>query len=633
MNLTIIEPTIFFMRSAAGLRQGVDVTVVNEGAAVQAAIRVKIGAREESLDLGLIATGALDEAEIPTGQHDEIGDLAASLAQTVSTLKQTTDQAKVIASGNYQADIKPRSDKDELGRAMQVMTHSLRQISQENKLNNWLKNGQAALDDQLRGTLSTQETAERIVRFVCDYLQAKIGGLYVNTGDDAYTLLASYAYQHPEDLSHRFSRGEGLVGQVAVEKKIIVVTQVPNDYIKINSGLGARTPLTLLLAPFIHDQTVSAVLEIASFEEFSTVQQDFIDDISERLAIAINSAQSREKLKKLLSTTQCQAEELQCQQEELKVTNEELETQASDLKARTDELQCQQEELRTTNEELQVQTNSLTQQRDEIEAQNRDLASARSDLEKKANDLAVASKYKSEFLANMSHELRTPLNSLLLLARSLAANSDHNLNPDQIESATIIHNSGHELLNLINEILDLSKIEAGHMGIELRETSIQSLADSISTNFKNIADNKGLSLAVHLGPNLPATILTDSHRLQQIIKNLLSNALKFTTSGGITVTFASPAAATTLKSGLDPAQSFSIAVADTGIGISPENQARIFHAFHQADGSTARRYGGTGLGLSISTELARLLGGELQLQSETGQGSVFTLCLPLRLEQ
>ena len=583
--------------------------------------------------IGLIATGTLEEAEIPSGRQDEIGDLATSLHLLVTTMQQTTAQAKIIASGNYLAEIEPRSAKDALGSAMQVMTHSLRQISRENEISNWLKNGQAALDDQLRGELSTRETADRIIRFVCDYLQAKVGGLYVNAGNDSFCLLSSFAYSNPQELSLCFRRGEGLIGQAVLEEKAIFVANVPDDYLKITSGLGERRPLSILVVPFIHDKSVTAVLEIGSFEEFTEVQLAFIKDTSERLAIAINSAQSREKLQELLETTQRQAEELQTQQEELRVSNEELEAQTTELKISKRELQSQQEELSVTNEELEAKTNSLVEQKAEIEAHNLALASARSDIEQKAQDLAVASKYKSEFLANMSHELRTPLNSLLLLARSLTDNRDGNLTPDQIESAKIIEHSGHELLNLINEILDLSKIEAGRMDLEIKESSIQTLADNIKAIFQPVANDKGISLTVTVSPDLPATILTDSHRLEQILKNLLSNALKFTTHGGVAVTFAAPTSAATLLDRLDAGHALAIAVTDTGIGISPENQQRIFHAFHQADGSTARRYGGTGLGLSISTELARLLGGEIRLQSEVGKGSTFTLLLPLRPEQ
>lgn len=559
--------------------------------------------------IGLIADGALDEAEIPDDRHDEIGDLATSLQQMVATLKQTTALAKVIASGNHQTDIIPRSNKDELGHALQGMTHSLREISQKNEISNWFKNGRTTMDDQLRGELSTLETTERIVRFICNYLQARVGALYVNDGNNSFSMLASYAYKYSGNISHVFGLGEGLIGQAALERKPLVLTKVPDDYLKITSGIGERSPLTLLISPFIHDQTVTAVLELGSFEEFSDIQLTFINDISERLAIAINSALSREKLSLLLEETQRQSEELQYQQEELRASNEELEQQS--------------EELQVTNEELEEKSESLEKQRAELNQ-------AKEEIEAKAKAIELASRYKSEFLANMSHELRSPLNSLLILAKSLAGNDEGNLSEEQVEAARIIHSGGHDLLNLINDILDLSKVEAGRLEVEKKEVRFPSLIHDIKNQFNLLAKEKGLAFAIELSPSVPEVMVTDEHRLKQILKNLLSNAIKFTSQGSVTLTIkALTNDRDHTKGELHDAEQISFAVVDTGIGIPIDKQQAIFEAFQQADGGTSRNFGGTGLGLTISRRLANLLGGEITIASQEGEGSTFTLYLPI----
>jgi len=330
--------------------------------------------------------------------------------------------------------------------------------------------------------------------------------------------------------------------------------------------------------------------------------------------------------------TQRQAEDLEAQQEELKASNEELEEQTQRLQASEEELKVQQEELQVTNEELEEKTHSLEEQREIVTRKNEDLKRTQKDLEQKAKELEIASKYKSEFLANMSHELRTPLNSLLILSQDLVSNKKHNLDEEQIQSATIIEKSGQDLLNLINEILDLSKIEAGRMAVHIEDVRLSSIADSITAKFKALAEDKGLHLATDLAKDVPATIQTDRQRLEQIVRNLMSNAIKFTESGKVTLAFHRPSVDTNLfRSGLDPQESIAISVADTGIGIPKEKQLAIFEAFQQVDGSTSRHYGGTGLGLSISRELAKLLGGEIQLESAEGRGARFTLYLPIEI--
>ncbi|MCJ7687060.1 MAG: response regulator, partial [Desulfobacteraceae bacterium] len=365
--------------------------------------------------------------------------------------------------------------------------------------------------------------------------------------------------------------------------------------------------------------------------EFSELQITLIKEAAKGIAIAINSAQSRVQLQKAFEMTQRQAEELQVQQEELKTANEELEEQTQKLQGSEEELKAQQEELQVTNEELEEKTNSLEEQSEKVTRKNEDLKVIQKDLEQKATELEISSRYKSEFLANMSHELRTPLNSLLILSQDMAQNKKKNLDEDQIESATIIHKSGEDLLNLINDILDLSKIEAGRMDVSIDKTSLLEIGDSITAKFRHMAENRGLELAVDLSEELPDTIQTDRQRLEQILSNLMSNAIKFTEKGKVSMGFHRPGPDANLsRSGIEPGKAVAISVTDTGIGITKAKQLEVFEAFQQADGSTSRLYGGTGLGLAISRELARLLGGEIQLESREGEGSTFTLYLPVK---
>jgi CheY-like chemotaxis protein len=576
-----------------------------------------------------LALGVMPDS-IGIRRRDEIGTLASSLEEMVTAFKEATRQAKLIAKGDLETIITPRSEADELGIAMSHMTATLRQVSRENADNNWQRNGLAALDDTLRGDLELQEVAERIITFMARYLEAHIGALYLVDQDGRCRLHASFAYSQRKHVANNYGPGEGLVGQVALEKKGILLTQVPEGYIQVVSGLGHGDPVNIMVTPFIVNNTVKAVVELGKLTPFSSLEQAFIESAVKRLAIIIVSAEARAIMRELLLTTQQQAEELQVQQEELKAANEELEGQANTLRVSEAELQAQQEELRALNEELEEKNDAQDRQRKEIEHQNQILTQSRRDLEQQANELTLASKYKSEFLANMSHELRTPLNSLLLLARNLTQNKSGNLSPDQMQSADIIYKSGNDLLNLINEILDLAKIESGQLRITLERVEIASLADTILTDFRHLLDDKGLTLAVTVDQALPQAIHTDRQRLEQIIRNLLANAIKFTREGGITVTFAPTPVATNLgRSGLAPDRALSIAISDTGIGIPKEQQAVIFEAFQQADGSTSRQYGGTGLGLSISRELAKILGGEIQLVSEPGKGSTFTIFMPL----
>ena len=496
-------------------------------------------------------------------------------------------------------------------------------------LQNWLKTGYGRLSDVMAGNTDISSFATGVITEVCKYLDAKIGALYIldRKGDRSeYRLTGSYAYTKRKNLSEVFKSGEGMIGQAAVEKQQILIRNVPDDYIRITSGLGEAIPKFICITPVIQDNEVTAVLEIGVLNELTNEQLEYLTEGTLSIGINLASIKSREALQSELERSKELAEELQRQQEELKASNEELEEQTQLLQQSEGRLQTQQEELRVANEELEEKNNSL-------QIQKKELTKTKGELEDQADELAIASKYKSEFLANMSHELRTPLNSLLILSKILSDNKKGNLTEDQVESAGVIYRSGNDLLSLINEILDLSKIEAGQMDVNIEKITISKMAERIRSDFNHVVGEKGLQFIVEIKDSAPQQMESDSKRVEQIIKNLTSNAIKFTKKGSVTITFNKPSLEVNLfRSGLNPLNSIAISVTDTGIGIAAEKQKIIFEAFQQADGGTAREYGGTGLGLSISRELAAMLGGEIQLRSEPGKGSEFTIYLPIKFE-
>ncbi|MCF6291495.1 MAG: response regulator [Desulfobacterales bacterium] len=540
---------------------------------------------------------------------------------------------KEIARGNFERPIKI-SQNDEvggLGRSINEMTDSLRKLTADAKRRDWIKTGQNELSGEMSGDLEIGVLADNVIRFLVEYLDAKTGALYVLDREGAaLDLTGGYAFDRPGDFNERFGIKEGLVGQAAHSKKMISLTDIPEDYMRIRSAAGEAVAANIVVVPFIHEDQVVGVMELGAFRKFSDTELEFLDFVMDSVAIAINSARSRDMTRELLENTRLQAEELEVQQEELRSSNEELEEQTQRLMASEEELKSQQNELQLINKELEEKTQVLEAQQDELAEKNRVLRRIKMDLERKAEELATTSRYKSEFLANMSHELRTPLNSLLILAQDLAANKEGNLNDDQLEAAAIVYNSGKDLLKLINEILDLAKVEAGKMTLNVEEVEFSDIADSVHANFKHLAEEAGLKLEVKTDKGLPRSIKTDPQRLDQIIKNLVSNAIKFTEKGGVTVRFHKPGPDTDLsRSALAPEKCIAVTVADTGPGIPGDKRLEIFEAFQQVDGGTARKYGGTGLGLSISRELARLLGGEIQLESGTGPGAAFTVYLPV----
>jgi signal transduction histidine kinase/CheY-like chemotaxis protein len=473
----------------------------------------------------------------------------------------------------------------------------------------WLQAGQVGLNEKMGGELRLEQLGENVLRFLAEYLDAQAGAFFVDNGD-AFRRCGSYATPAGAGTPELFRPGDGLLGQAVKDGRGFLIHDVPEGYLYFGSSLGQSRPRHLLIAPVMADGAVNAVLELGFTEKAGAAHTELLERVSQSIGVAVRSAKYRFRLQELLEETQSQAEELQAQSEELRATNVELEEQSRALKESQTRLELQQHELEQTNAHLEEQTQLLEAQRD-------DLSGAQGALQAQAQALERASRYKSEFLANMSHELRTPLNSSLILARLLADNREGNLTPDQVKYAENILSSGNDLLALINDILDLSKIEAGRVEAHIETTLISQLMENLRRTFQPIAEQKGLEFRTQVAPGAPEEAQTDPLRLEQVLKNLLSNALKFTEKGEVVLEVSRAAEGR-----------LAFSVRDTGIGIPEEQQQVIFEAFRQADGTTNRRYGGTGLGLSISRELARLLGGEIRVRSEVGRGSVFTMTIP-----
>ncbi|GAA4652605.1 hypothetical protein GCM10023116_48890 [Kistimonas scapharcae] len=535
-----------------------------------------------------------------------------------------------VASGEYVKGevIDQQNEIGQLSRSFSIMTEQLRRVSAENEARNWLQSGITGLNEALRGELSITELCQNTLSFMCRYLRFQVGAMYVLTERNRLVMMGSYAYTMSSAHPVSFVIGEGLPGQAAEDRQTMYVN-VPDDYFPIASGLGSSQPDRVLVIPIVFDDNVKGVLEFGLLGNIDDRAQQFIDASLESIAIVLNRVQARERVQELLEQTTRQTEALTKQQDDLRTANQELEHQTRILRESEEELKSQSEELQRANTELEEKTESLFRQKAEIEIKNAEIEESRLSLETKAKELEEASRYKSEFLANMSHELRTPLNSMLILARMLADNDEGNLSEDEVESAQVIDKVGHDLLNLINDILDLSKVEAGKLILNLEDVLLESVERQMRDQFSAVAENKGLDYIVTCDPGLPDYIHSDGQRLMQVLKNLLSNAIKFTEEGSVTLRIFKPGDDVQFTSeNLQNSQYvIGFAVKDTGIGIPPEKQAAIFEAFQQADGSTSRKYGGTGLGLSISREMSVLLGGEMQITSEAGKGATFTLYL------
>ncbi|WP_316813019.1 response regulator [Pedobacter heparinus] len=502
----------------------------------------------------------------------------------------------------------------------------LEQLSAENKQKNWLLLGSAMINEAIRGEQEMDELATNIITRICNYVNAPIGAFYLaNRSNKTLKFRGGYAWQNTQRRSHEYHFGESFVGQAAEEKQSKLLEHIPADYIKVNSGLGEAPPKCIYLVPVIFEAQTIAVIELGLNQKPDDTVILLLNGVAESIGVSVNSAVARVKLRALFEQTQQQAEELESQQEELRTTNEELVYKSEQLQASEEELRVQQEELRQTNAELEEKARQL-------EERNIAVNQAKEAMSLKAEELEISSRYKSEFLANMSHELRTPLNSILILARILKENKPENLNEDQVKYAGVIHNAGTDLLTLINDILDLSKIESGKLDLSILPLKPAVIKQDMEALFSELAKSKKISFQTLLDKELPATLLTDQSRLEQIVKNLLSNAFKFTPEHGeITLSISKAKPGTRFFSGqlkTSTEDIIAISVKDSGIGIPADKQKLIFEAFQQADGSTSRKYGGTGLGLSISKELAHILGGEIQVESKQGEGSIFTLFLP-----
>jgi len=586
-----------------------------------------------------------------SGVWKDLTENVNNLATTLTTqLRAIAEVSTAVTQGDLTRSItvEAQGEVEELKDNINQMIGNLRTTTARNAEQDWLNSNLARFSGMLQGQRDLKQVSRLIMSELTPLVGAHHGAFYMVDSTDAgeaeaeLRLIATYGYKERKSVSNTFRIGEALVGQAALERKTIVITEAPEDYIRITSGLGEAAPANIVVLPVLFEDQVMAVIELASFSRFSAIHQTFLDQLTESIGVVLNTIIATMRTEELLLQSQgltqelqAQSEELQAQQEELRRSNAELEQQAATLKASEELLQAQQEELQQTNEELEEKAQLLAEQNKRIEIKNREIEVARAALEEKAEQLALSSRYKSEFLANMSHELRTPLNSLLILAKLLADNPDGNLSEKQVDFAGTIHQAGSDLLDLINDILDLSKVEAGKMDLHVTGIPLGDVRDFAERTFRPLAHDKGLEFGIEIiGANIPPVIETDEQRLQQVMKNLLSNAVKFTEEGTVMLRIGiAPDDFHYASSSLESAeQVIAFSVSDTGIGI-PEDKLRvIFEAFQQADGSTARRFGGTGLGLSISREIARLLGGEIRVESKERAGSTFTLFLPASID-
>ncbi len=568
--------------------------------------------------------------------------LNRSITQPLASLRSSATR---IGDGDYahRVEILYQDEVGHLGHVFNTMATQVEQRQNVLADQDWLKSGLTRIGTLFQQQRDVRAVCELVLRELSVLIEAKCSVAYLVTGEAdkvQLELVASYA---ANGAPTTLLPGHGLTGQCLAEGKRILVTTTP-DYLKIGSALGKTEPAVVLVEPVLFEGKPKAVLELASFEPFSELELEFVKQLAANLGIVLQTIESVRRTEELLRASQALTAELERQQDILNDKNTELEEQTDrlskseqllqeqqvELTQTNEELEHSNEEMQQANEEMEEKTNLLATQKRELENSNRALETARRDLIEQARQLTLTSKYKSDFLATMSHELRTPLNSLLILARLLAENRENNLTTKQVQFAQTIESSGADLLEMINQILDLAKIESGTVELQTGDISVAELQRSTEQQFRHIAEQKKLTFSIHAEPGLPPLLHTDARRLHQVIKNLLSNAFKFTEQGSVTVTLSPAKSGWSRKSrSLDEAENVvAIAVSDTGIGIPKEKQQVIFESFQQADGGTARRYGGTGLGLAISREIALLLGGTLELQSEPGKGSTFTLYLP-----
>src|SRR5215831_2610718 len=536
---------------------------------------------------------------------ENVNELAGNLTRQVRAIAEVTS---AVATGDLTRSItvEAQGEVADLKDNINAMVHSLRETTKANEEQDWLQTNLARIAGQMQGHRDLTVVADLIMNELIPLVGGQHGTFFLAEtadGEARLRLIAGYGLRGDIESHSQFRLGQSLIGQVAKTRKPIVMTDIPADYVKISSGLGEAAPVNVMILPIVFEDQVLGGIEAGSFSRFTRVHQDFLEQLVETIGVSVNSIIANSRTDALLAESQRLAVELQ---------------------ARTGELQSRQEELQRSNADLADKAAQLASQKRDIEIKNVEIEQARQELEERARQLDLASRYKSQFLANMSHELRTPLNSLLILARLLAANPEQNLTPKQVEYANVIHSSGADLLQLINDILDLSRVEAGKMELHPERFGLRALVDDLRAVFQPLTSEKGLTfIATTPAGDFPAELYTDRQRLRQILHNLLSNAVKFTEQGRVELRISAD-----LATEDQAAQGLAFTVIDTGVGISDQNLDAIFGAFQQADGTTSRRYGGTGLGLTICRELAAQLGGQITVQSTVGEGSTFTLHLP-----
>ena len=608
-----------------------DKAIANEQAklAVRDAALARTMAFLRVLVLAMLALGVL------------VGVAAIRLASRSLTapIRELTGLMTRLAGNDHSIEVPERGRGDEIGaiaRALEVF----RETAAEAHERNWIKTNVAEIAGVLQTSADREAFARALTAELAPRVKAGVAVFYAFDEDARrLDLLGSYGFRQRRHLGTRYAPGEGLVGQVALERKPILLEQVPDDYVRIHSGLGEAPPRSIAALPLLLQDRLLGVIELGSFVPFGAAQQKLLDELLPFAALSLENLNRAQRTRELLERTQQQARELQASEEELRVQQEELAATNEELQGKTAELEEQQQRLRASEEELRVQAEELQASNEELREksetlneQKRALEALQRETESKAEQLAKASQYKSDFLANMSHELRTPLNSLLILSRNLADNDRGNLDHEQVESARVIHESGSNLLRLINDILDLAKIEAGKMHAAPEDLKLAYFVQALTRRFRHVAAEKALAFDVAVAEGLPESIHTDGPRLEQIANNLVGNAFKFTREGSVRVEIARPTPEAARRAGLPAERSIAMCVADTGIGIPADKLEHIFGAFEQMDASTSRKFGGSGLGLAIARRLAELLGGTVSVESEPGKGSRFTVVLPERLE-
>lgn len=551
--------------------------------------------------------------------------LMASLKLLFESMKQLAVQADAIGKGDLSREVVLLSEHDQIGNAVNKMTRQLREARTEDERRNWVKDGYSQLSAACVGDLTMQQLADTAIASLCRHLAAGRGVFYLYAAaTSTLDLLGSYMYTERAHVGDCFRLGEGAIGQVAREKKPIILTTVGPDAPPIVTGTTAAPPLYTCTYPLLREGVLLGVVELASFEPFDPVKREFLSGAADLIALFLYGCEQKERIRSLLAVAEAAEKETSRQNQLLQEANVQMEEQQQQLQQQSEELQAsnaqleeQQQQLQQQSEEMELSNAQLEEQQKILEQRNRELMQTQRELDDRARQLEQSGQYKSEFLANMSHELRTPLNSIILLSRMMANNENGRLSEEEAKKAEVIHRSGQDLLHLIDDVLDLSKVEAGRMDVHVSTVASAALLSGFHEEFEHTARDKGLDFTVQ--DHLRGDFVTDPDKLAQIVRNLLSNAFKFTRAGGVTLT---------LERRADRTHPLSLRVCDTGVGIPPDKQALVFEAFQQADGSTSREFGGTGLGLTISRRLARLLGGDIVLHSNPGEGSEFSLLLP-----